>query len=65
MVKIFIISERTENMMPMFSDASSGAWFEKAQRFGKSFMSPVAVLPAARRACVRGSKVAARSMKRH
>lgn len=34
-------------MMQMFSGASSGAWFEKAQRFGKSFMLPIAVLPAA------------------
>ena len=34
-------------MMQMFSGASSGGWFEKAQRFGKSFMLPIAVLPAA------------------
>ncbi|EML7265349.1 PTS transporter subunit EIIC [Raoultella ornithinolytica] len=34
-------------MNQMFSGASSGAWFEKAQRFGKSFMLPIAVLPAA------------------
>ena len=34
-------------MMQIFSGASSGAWFEKAQRFGKSFMLPIAVLPAA------------------
>jgi PTS system maltose and glucose-specific IIC component len=34
-------------MMQMFSGASSGAWFEKAQRFRKSFMLPIAVLPAA------------------
>ncbi|AHF76007.1 PTS family glucose porter, IICBA component [Sodalis praecaptivus] len=27
--------------------AVSGKWFEKAQRFGKSFMLPIAVLPAA------------------
>ncbi len=33
-------------MMQMFSGASSGGWFEKAQRFGKSFMLPIAVLPA-------------------
>ena len=33
--------------MSMFSGASSGGWFEKAQRFGKSFMLPIAVLPAA------------------
>ncbi len=33
--------------MSVFSGASSGVWFEKAQRFGKSFMLPVAVLPAA------------------
>ncbi len=33
--------------MSVFSGASSGSWFEKAQRFGKSFMLPVAVLPAA------------------
>src|SRR5690606_31768624 len=26
---------------------SSGGWFEKAQRFGKSFMLPIAILPAA------------------
>ena len=25
----------------------SGGWFEKAQLFGKSFMLPIAVLPAA------------------
>ena len=34
-------------MMQIFSGASSGGWFEKAQRFGKSFMLPIAVLPAA------------------
>ncbi|MDU4664099.1 MAG: PTS transporter subunit EIIC, partial [Enterobacter hormaechei] len=34
-------------MMQMFSGASSGGWFEKAQRFGKSFMLPIAILPAA------------------
>ncbi len=34
-------------MMQMFSCASSGGWFEKAQRFGKSFMLLIAVLPAA------------------
>ncbi len=34
-------------MMQIMSGASSGAWFEKAQRFGKSFMLPIAVLPAA------------------
>jgi maltose/glucose PTS system EIICB component len=33
--------------MSIFSGASSGGWFEKAQRFGKSFMLPIAVLPAA------------------
>ncbi|MDI9224023.1 maltose/glucose-specific PTS transporter subunit IIC [Pantoea sp. EA-12] len=33
--------------MSMFSGSSSGGWFEKAQRFGKSFMLPIAVLPAA------------------
>ncbi|EOL8971185.1 PTS transporter subunit EIIC [Cronobacter dublinensis] len=33
--------------MPFFSGTSSGRWFEKAQRFGKSFMLPIAVLPAA------------------
>ena len=33
--------------MSLFSGASSGGWFEKAQRFGKSFMLPIAVLPAA------------------
>lgn len=33
--------------MTIFSGASSGGWFEKAQRFGKSFMLPIAVLPAA------------------
>ncbi|HDC2546532.1 TPA: PTS transporter subunit EIIC [Salmonella enterica] len=34
-------------MMTLFSGASRGGWFEKAQRFGKSFMLPIAVLPAA------------------
>ncbi|XXN66452.1 PTS transporter subunit EIIC (plasmid) [Enterobacter ludwigii] len=34
-------------MSSLFSGASSGGWFEKAQRFGKSFMLPIAVLPAA------------------
>ncbi|HBZ16618.1 MAG TPA: PTS glucose transporter subunit IIB [Pantoea sp.] len=34
-------------MSSHFSGASSGSWFEKAQRFGKSFMLPIAVLPAA------------------
>ncbi|AWP35281.1 maltose/glucose-specific PTS transporter subunit IIC [Pantoea vagans] len=33
--------------MSLFSGTSSGGWFEKAQRFGKSFMLPIAVLPAA------------------
>lgn len=33
--------------MAFFSGTSSGRWFEKAQRFGKSFMLPIAVLPAA------------------
>ena len=33
--------------MSILSGASSGGWFEKAQRFGKSFMLPIAVLPAA------------------
>ncbi|WBG92881.1 maltose/glucose-specific PTS transporter subunit IIC (plasmid) [Pantoea piersonii] len=33
--------------MSIFSGALSGGWFEKAQRFGKSFMLPIAVLPAA------------------
>lgn len=33
--------------MSLFSGASSGGWFEKAQHFGKSFMLPIAVLPAA------------------
>lgn len=33
--------------MSIFSAAASGGWFEKAQRFGKSFMLPIAVLPAA------------------
>ena len=33
--------------MSLFSGASGGGWFEKAQRFGKSFMLPIAVLPAA------------------
>jgi PTS system maltose and glucose-specific IIC component len=33
--------------MSIFSGTSSGRWFEKAQRFGKSFMLPIAVLPAA------------------
>lgn len=39
-------------MMQMFSGASSGGWFEKAQRFGKSFMLPIAVLPADRKSVV-------------
>ena len=47
MVKIFINDQGDEKMMQIFSGASSGAWFEKAQRFGKSFMLPIAVLPAA------------------
>src|SRR5690606_20934289 len=47
MVKIFINNRGDEKMMQMFSGASSGGWFEKAQRFGKSFMLPIAVLPAA------------------
>ena len=34
-------------MSSLFSAISSGGWFEKAQRFGKSFMLPIAVLPAA------------------
>ncbi|KIC86447.1 PTS transporter subunit EIIC [Pantoea agglomerans] len=33
--------------MSLFSGSSSGGWFEKAQHFGKSFMLPIAVLPAA------------------
>lgn len=33
--------------MSFFNALSSGKWFEKAQRFGKSFMLPIAVLPAA------------------
>ncbi|CCJ76512.1 PTS system, maltose and glucose-specific IIC component / PTS system, maltose and glucose-specific IIB component [Cronobacter muytjensii 530] len=33
--------------MAFFSGTSSGRWFEKAQHFGKSFMLPIAVLPAA------------------
>ncbi|RXM22667.1 PTS glucose transporter subunit IIB [Citrobacter sp. AAK_AS5] len=33
--------------MSIFSGASSGGWFEKAQTFGKAFMLPIAVLPAA------------------
>jgi PTS system maltose and glucose-specific IIC component len=47
MVKIFTNKRGSEKMMQIFSGASSGAWFEKAQRFGKSFMLPIAVLPAA------------------
>ncbi|WP_406707061.1 PTS transporter subunit EIIC, partial [Sodalis sp.] len=34
-------------MMARPPSAVSGKWFEKAQRFGKSFMLPIAVLPAA------------------
>lgn len=33
--------------MSVFRGAFSAGWFEKAQRFGKSFMLPIAVLPAA------------------
>ncbi|WP_063657892.1 PTS transporter subunit EIIC [Candidatus Arsenophonus triatominarum] len=33
--------------MSLFSGTSSEGWFEKAQRFGKSFMLPISVLPAA------------------
>ena len=33
--------------MSLFSGTGGGNWFEKAQRFGKSFMLPIAVLPAA------------------
>lgn len=33
--------------MSSFYKVSSAGWFEKAQRFGKSFMLPIAVLPAA------------------
>lgn len=33
--------------MNMFKQAGQGSFFEKAQRFGKSFMLPIAVLPAA------------------
>lgn len=33
--------------MSRFHGVSSGSWFEKAQHFGKSFMLPIAVLPAA------------------
>ena len=33
--------------MSLFRSTSSVGWFEKAQRFGKSFMLPIAVLPAA------------------
>src|SRR5690606_11833795 len=47
MVKIFINNQGDKKMMQMFSGASSGGWFEKAQRFGKSFMLPIAILPAA------------------
>lgn len=33
--------------MSFFNSTASGGWFDKAQRFGKSFMLPIAVLPAA------------------
>lgn len=33
--------------MSFFNTSGTGTWFEKAQRFGKSFMLPIAVLPAA------------------
>jgi phosphotransferase system glucose/maltose/N-acetylglucosamine-specific IIC component len=33
--------------MDMFSQAQGGSLFAKAQRFGKSFMLPIVVLPAA------------------
>ena len=33
--------------MSKAGESRSGSWFEKAQRFGKSFMLPIAVLPAA------------------
>ncbi len=33
--------------MSIFRSSGDSAWFEKAQRFGKSFMLPIAVLPAA------------------
>ena len=33
--------------MDMFSQAQGGSLFAKAQRLGKSFMLPIAVLPAA------------------
>ncbi len=33
--------------MSTTGESRSGSWFEKAQRFGKSFMLPIAVLPAA------------------
>ncbi|CAI1713367.1 PTS transporter subunit EIIC [Serratia proteamaculans] len=33
--------------MSTAGESRSGSWFEKAQRFGKSFMLPIAVLPAA------------------
>lgn len=33
--------------MSLFSGSASGGWFEKAQHFGKSFMLPIVVLPAA------------------
>lgn len=33
--------------MSIFRSSGESVWFEKAQRFGKSFMLPIAVLPAA------------------
>lgn len=33
--------------MSIFRSSGNSPWFEKAQRFGKSFMLPIAVLPAA------------------
>ncbi|NDL63246.1 PTS transporter subunit EIIC [Acerihabitans arboris] len=33
--------------MSLFHSGGESAWFEKAQRFGKSFMLPIAILPAA------------------
>jgi len=33
--------------MSIFNGSGGGAWFERAQKFGKSFMLPIAILPAA------------------
>ncbi|MGP9419331.1 PTS transporter subunit EIIC [Pseudomonas reactans] len=33
--------------MSIFNGSGGGTWFERAQKFGKSFMLPIAILPAA------------------